>query len=197
MRISGALEAEGAGHVDDAEVDSRSCWIIRVDGEAHAQKLDVSFDEQGGILIDFTRGVHFGADIEAHGGVALGPLQGAAQQLVLQRLLVTGEVDLERSSGGGEAGLGFAEGGEGLSAGFRGGTRQGGHIEFVARQVDGERTYSTDSFEIAQAEGVVSAVAVTTNSEQIVSSECVTSVGANAVLCFESDRSSDLVACAA
>ena len=43
---SAALQTKGTFDINDAEVDGRRSGIVRVDAEAHAQKLNVSFNEQ-------------------------------------------------------------------------------------------------------------------------------------------------------
>ena len=59
----------------DAEVDGGCGRIIRIHGEAHAQKLDVSFDEQGAVNVDLALRIRLSADIQADSCTTLGALQ--------------------------------------------------------------------------------------------------------------------------
>ena len=121
-----------------AEVDGRRGGIIGVDGEAHAQQLDVSFDVEAESDIDFTLCICLGADIQTDRRATLRALQGTLKDLVLDRLVVAGEVHLQRASGRSEAGLGLTEGSETcrkLSAHRAG---QGGYVQLVTCEVEGD-----------------------------------------------------------
>ena len=86
--------------------------------EAHAEQLDVSLDVEGRIHIDLTLCICLGADVQTYRRATLRALQGTLEDLVLDRLVVAGEVHLQRSSGSGETSLGFTEGSKFFAASF-------------------------------------------------------------------------------
>ena len=137
--------------VGDAEVNRRCRRVSQGStAEAHAQQLDVCLDEEGRIHVDLTLCICLGADVQADSCTTLSALERTSQNLVLDRLVVAGEVHLERSSGGSETSLGLTEGSKFFAASLTHRAREGGNVQLVAGQVQTEAANTTDSLEVAQ-----------------------------------------------
>ena len=100
------------------EVHGGSSRVVRIHAEAHAQKLDVSFDVQRAVNIDLALCVSLvrrtGGQLHHLGCAAVNPA-GSCSGLTR----CPGEVHLQRASRSSEASLSFTERSEFFAASFR------------------------------------------------------------------------------
>ena len=105
--------------VSHTEIDRCCSRIIRIHGEAHAQQLNVSFDEQGAVNVDLACASVL---VQTYRRTVAPPWVRCSEPcriLFLDRLVIAGEVHLERASRSCEASLSLTEGSKFFAASFR------------------------------------------------------------------------------
>lgn len=119
---------EGVSNLRDSEVDGGSGRVVRIHAEAHAKQVDSCFKVDAAGVVNAAIRIDLGAHIQTDSCTLLRLGQRGTEKTVAGAGLVTGEVHLHRSSGGGETSLGRTEGCDTITCDLRCITRESGRI---------------------------------------------------------------------